>query len=160
MLYYPLFLKLQGEAVLVVGGGRVALRKCKKLVEAGARVTVVSPRILPEFEKLGVQVVAREFRPSDIESPKLIFAATNRREVNAEVKRCADARGIPVNVADCLEECSFLVPATLERGNVQIAVSTSGQNPRLAKQLRIHLEKLLAELDKESERVDHKHATS
>lgn len=143
MRYYPLFLDLHGRHVLVVGAGPVALRKCRALVDAGAKVTVVSPQALPEFDDLGVTLIHREFRPYDVRAQTLVFAATDQREVNAEVKRCADAQAIPVNVADSPEECTFVVPARVERGNLQIAISTSAEDPRLAKKLRIQLEALL-----------------
>lgn len=154
MRYYPVFLDMRGRHVLVVGAGPVSLRKCKALVESGAKVTVVSPEALAEFAALNVTMIHREFRCYDVESQALVFAATNRREVNAEVARCAAARGIPVNVADAPEECSFLVPARVQRGDLQIAISTSGEDPRLAKKLRIQLEALLEQAEQEQSGED------
>jgi siroheme synthase-like protein len=86
----------------------VALRKVKGLLEAGARVTVVAPEALPEFERLGVRLRKRRFRRSDLNGMALAFAATNDRKVNRVVALEAKRRGIPVNVADCPEECDFL----------------------------------------------------
>lgn len=129
--------------MLVVGAGAVALRKTKGLVEAGARVTVVAPRHLREFDKLPVRVVEREFRTGDLAGAALVFAATDDRLTNHRIAIAAKGRGIFANVADSAEECGFLVPARLSKAGVQIAVSTGGRNPRLSKQLREKLERLL-----------------
>lgn len=143
MIYYPVFFDLRGRPVLVVGAGKVALRKTRGLVEAGARVTVVAPRWEPEFERLPVTLVKRAFGERDVEGAFLVFAATDNREVNRAAGGAARARGIPANVADALPECDFLAPARVRRGNVQVAISTSGENPRLAAGLRRRIEEAL-----------------
>lgn len=135
-VYYPIFLDLTGRPVLVAGAGKVALRKTRGLVEAGARVTVVAPAFRPEFESMPVRRIRRGFRPSDLSGMSLAFTATDDREVNRRVAREAKRRGVPVNVADAPAECDFLVPARVRKGNLQIAVSTGGQSPRLAAALR------------------------
>ncbi len=129
--------------MLVVGAGRVALRKTRGLVEANARVTVVAPRCDPEFASLRVKVVPRRFRSSDVEGMALVFAATDDRKVNQRVGAAAKARGIFANVADAAEECDFVVPARVQRGIVQIAIATGGKDPRLSAELRRKLERLL-----------------
>jgi siroheme synthase-like protein len=144
--HYPIFLDLKNRPVLVVGGGRVALRKTKGLLEAGARVTVVSPESLPEFDQLVVRLVRlvrRKFRASDIPGNALVFAATNDRLTNHRVGDVARGKGIFANIVDSPEECDFLVPARVRQGNLQIAVSTGGQNPKLAAALRRTLEREL-----------------
>lgn len=144
-MYYPVFLDLRSQAVLVVGAGKVALRKVKGLVEAGARVTVVSPEVLADFEKLvGVKIVRRRFRAGDVAGRTLVFSATDDRQVNQAVARVAKRHGIPVNVADAPDECSFLVPARIQHGDLQVAISTSGRSPKLAVRLRKQIEALLA----------------
>ena len=100
MIYYPLFLDLNGKPVVVVGAGKVGLRKTKALLEAGARVTVVSPSCAAEFEALPVKLIRRAFRLSDIGDAYLAYAATNCREVNQRVAREAKRLRVPVNVAD------------------------------------------------------------
>jgi siroheme synthase-like protein len=140
---YPVFLDLAGRSVLVVGAGPVALRKTRGLLEAGARVTVVAPEWLPEFEPLAVRLEQRRFRISDLDGAFLVFAATNDRRVNRRIGDGAKRRGIPVNVADRAAECDFIVPARVRRGRLQAAVSTGGANPRLAARLRRELERLL-----------------
>lgn len=151
MVYYPVFLDLRGREVLVVGAGKVALRKVQGLVEAGAAVTVVSPAMLPEFEALPVRLIRRRFRRPDVKEQALVFAATDRREVNQVVGAVAVEKGIPVNVADAPEECRFLVPSRIRQGNVQIAISTSGRNPRLAVALRKRIEAAIAPSEEDQE---------
>jgi siroheme synthase-like protein len=141
--HYPIYLDLEGQPVLVVGAGKVALRKAKGLVDAGAQVTVVAPECLPEFEQLRVRLVRRRYRASDLSGARLIFAATNDRRVNQRIGEAAKARGIWVNVADAAAECSFIVPARLERGGIQLAISTGGVNPKLSAELRRKLEGIL-----------------
>ena len=146
MIYYPVFLNLEGLSVLVVGAGPVAVRKARGLVEAGARVTVVAPDGADgEMLKLNVQWAKRSFRSTDLRGKTLVFAATNSREVNAEIAVKCKSAGIWVNVADALEECGFLVPARVRDGNLQIAVTTGGEDPRMAKAMRERLESILGE---------------
>jgi siroheme synthase-like protein len=141
--YYPIFLDLAGKSVLVVGAGKVALRKTKGLLEAGAKVTVVAPAAEPGFAGLPVTLRRRQFRPADLHGAVLAFAATNDRRVNHAVMLTARHRGIPVNVADSRDECSFIVPARITRNNLQIAISTGGESPRLAAALRRKIEENL-----------------
>lgn len=142
-MYYPLFLDLRGRKVLVVGAGKVALRKTRGLLEAGAVVTVVSPEGEAEFASLAVEWKRRRFRASDVGGQALVFTATNDRAVNRKVGEAAAARGIWANVADAPEECDFLVPSRIRRGDLQVAVSTGGRSPRLAAGLRKRIEELL-----------------
>lgn len=143
MTHYPIFLDLRDLPVLVVGAGRVALRKARGLLEAGARVTVVAPAWAPEFDALPVRRLARRFRTTDLAGAALVFAATDDRATNRRVGAAAARRGIFANIADAAAECDFVVPARLQRGNVQVAVSTGGQNPRLSAALRRKLEAVL-----------------
>ena len=143
MKHYPVFLNLKDRPVLVVGAGKVALRKARGLVEAGARVTVVAPQWREEFASLPVRRVERRFRASDLAGHALVFAATNDRLTNHRIGAAARARGVFANVADCAAECDFIVPARVASGKVQIAVSTVGENPRLAAELRRKLEEIL-----------------
>jgi siroheme synthase-like protein len=139
--YYPVFLDLRDRPVVVIGGGRVARRKVQGLREAGARVRVIAPRIASRLR--ADALVRRRYRPGDLRGAVLAFAATGDRAVNHAVAREARRRRIPVNVADSAAECTFLVPARLRRGGLHIAISTSGQDPRLAKAVRRRLEALL-----------------
>ena len=141
--HYPIFLDLRGRRVLVAGAGKVALRKTRGLLEAGARVTVVAPHSEPEFKTLPVQLVARRVRAADLDGAVLAFAATDNRQANRRIALEAKRRGIFANVADAADECDFVVPARLQRGFVQIAIATSGRSPRISAKLRQKLEKIL-----------------
>ena len=143
MTHYPIFLDLRGRPVVVVGAGKVALRKTRGLVEAGARVTVVAPAWAPEFDALPVRRIARRFRSADLAGAALVFAATNDGRVNRRVALSARRRGVFANIADAAAECDFILPARLQRGPVHIAVSTGGQSPRLAADLRRKLDSIL-----------------
>jgi len=108
--------------VLVAGAGKVALRKTRGLLEAGARVTVIAPEWEPEFESLPVRLVRRRFRASDLGNHVLVFAATNDRRTNHRIGIAAKGKGVFANIADSAQECHFIVPARVERGHVQIAI--------------------------------------
>jgi len=137
---YPLFMDVSGSRCVVVGGGGVASRKARGLLESGARVIVVSPEVEPEIEAMDVTVERRPYRPGDLAGAALAFAATDRREVNAAVAREAKENGIPVNVADRPAEGDFALPSVLRRGGLQVAVSTGGASPTLARKIRNAME--------------------
>ncbi len=139
---YPIFLDLSGRRCVVVGGGEVAGRKARKLSQARARVVVISPEIGAELESVAVEVHRLLYAEGDLEGAFLAFAATDSREVNAAVAREAKERGIPVNVADKPSEGDFALPSTLRRGGLQVAVSTGGASPALARRIRHQLEVL------------------
>ncbi|MBV9454288.1 MAG: bifunctional precorrin-2 dehydrogenase/sirohydrochlorin ferrochelatase [Rubrobacter sp.] len=125
---------------MVVGGGKVANRKARKLLQARAEVVVIAPEIEPELESVAAEVRRRPYTEGDLEGALLVFAATNRREMNAAVAREARERGIPVNVADEPAGGDFALPSTLRRGRLQVAVSTGGASPALALSIRQKLE--------------------
>ncbi|RYU59981.1 uroporphyrinogen-III C-methyltransferase [Methylolobus aquaticus] len=147
MQYLPIFVKVTGETCLVVGGGEVASRKIATLLRAGARVTVVSPELVPVVAELvtrGLIVhVAKPFEPDDLEEVALVVSATGVRAVNEAVVAAARERGIACNVVDCPELCTFIFPAIVDRSPVIIAVSTGGASPVLARLVRAQLETLL-----------------
>ena len=124
----------------MVGGGSVATRKARKLLQAGAEVVVISPEIRPELLGLEVEVYDRAYEYGDLAGAALAFAATDSREVNAAVAREAKKRGVRINVADRPSEGDFAVPSTLRRGGLQVAVSTGGASPVLARRIRNELE--------------------
>jgi len=144
MKYLPVFMKLSGRPALVVGGGSVAARKVSLLRRAGADVTLVAPVLCSELEKLeqsnGFRLLRRDFQDEDISEVVLIIAATNDRSVNQRIYDLAQTRHIPVNVVDSPDQCSFIMPSIIDRSPVQIAVSTGGASPVLARLLRAKLE--------------------
>jgi precorrin-2 dehydrogenase/sirohydrochlorin ferrochelatase len=141
--HYPVFLDLKDRPVLVVGAGKVALRKTRGLLEAGARVTVIAPDWESDFETLPVRLVPRRFRASDLGNAVLVFAATNDRLTNHRIGIAAKGKGVFANIADSAEECHFIVPARVQRGSVHVAISTGGENPRLSAELRKKLDEIL-----------------
>ncbi len=144
MNFLPVFLRLADKRCLVVGGGAIALRKAEHLLRAGSRVRLVAPEIDPRLRELAgerdLEIVEREFVPTDLDGVACVIAATDVDSVNAEVSRLAQARELPVNVVDNPALCSFIMPAMIDRSPVQIAISTGGQSPVLARLLRARLE--------------------
>ncbi|WP_325229009.1 siroheme synthase family protein, partial [Oscillibacter sp.] len=133
MGYFPFFVDLEGWEGLVVGGGAVAARKIEKLLPYGPRLTVAAPEILPEIEALpGLTLVRRAFEPSMLEGKRFVIAAADSREVNREIAALCRERGVPVNVVDDKEACTFLFPALVKRGDLTLGVSTAGASPSAA----------------------------
>ncbi|MFM7872109.1 MAG: bifunctional precorrin-2 dehydrogenase/sirohydrochlorin ferrochelatase [Actinomycetota bacterium] len=140
---FPVNLNLAGRAVLVVGGGRIALRKTSQLLVAGASVTVVAPEILEDFDTLGLDLVRRPFRDSDLDGKRLVVTATGVRSVDQAVFDGAEQRGIWVNSADDPERCTFTLPAVVRRGSLLITTSTAGASPALSSYLRNQLDRCI-----------------
>lgn len=140
MSLLPVFLKVAGRLCLVVGAGRVAADKIATLRKAGLRLRVVAPRVTGEIRALAaaqaLELDERPFAASDLEGVTLAIAATDVPAVNAEVYRLAGERGILANSVDDIPNCDFFFGSIVERGALQIAISTSGQSPALAQQLR------------------------
>lgn len=126
---------------MIIGGGAVANRKARKLLLARAEVVVISPEVRPEIESMALEVKRRPYKEGDLEGAYLAFTATDSRKVNSEVALEARERGVFVNVADRPSEGSFALPSTMRRGELQIAVSTGGASPALARSIREELEK-------------------
>jgi len=140
--YFPIFVQMAGRRALVIGGGRVAYRKCRDLLAVGAKVVAVSPVFCSPLERLStVDRRERAFRVTDVRGSALVVAATDSREVNERAAAEANRLGIPVNVVDVPDLCTFIVPAVLRRGPVTVAVSTSGASPALARELRNRIDK-------------------
>jgi len=147
MDFLPIYLDIKLRRCLVVGGGEVAQRKIKLLLEAGGCVTVVSPVITAEVDKLAknqsVSLIRATFEEAHMDDARLVIAATDDVEVNARVSRLAQESGIPVNVVDAPELCSFIMPSIIDRSPVLVAVSSGGSSPVLARLLRARLETLI-----------------
>lgn len=140
MRYYPLFLDIAGKACVVVGGGAVAERKVSSLLKAGARVTVISPRLTKGLSSMvrsgSVSHLGRNYRAGDLDGAALVVSASGSRAVNARVAGDAEANGVPVNVVDDPALSTFIVPSMVARGPLTFAVSTSGECPAYARTLR------------------------
>jgi precorrin-2 dehydrogenase/sirohydrochlorin ferrochelatase len=141
---FPIYIKLEGRPCLVVGGGMVAESKVQSLLAAGARVTLVSPKAtatLADLARLSSIVwFIREFETNDLDGVYLVIAATSKDEVNELVYHEADRRDILCNAVDQPLRCHFYFPAVLQRGALQIAISTAGLSPALAQRIRKELE--------------------
>ena len=137
---FPVNLNLIGRRVLVVGAGRVALRKTEQLLAAGADVVVVAPDVVDGFHGLPVSVHQRRFEIDDLDGVRLVITATGVREVDQTIFDECEARGIWVNSADDPDRCTFTLPATVRRGELLVTVSTAGSSPALSSYLRRRLE--------------------
>jgi len=141
--YFPVFLKLAGEPVLVVGGGEVALRKVRLLRRAQARIRLVARELHPELAALGVTAAAAAFEPGHLAGCRLVVAATDDAALNARVAQAARERGIPVNVVDDEAASTWVSGAIVDRAPVLVAISSGGGAPVLARRLRERIEALL-----------------
>jgi uroporphyrin-III C-methyltransferase / precorrin-2 dehydrogenase / sirohydrochlorin ferrochelatase len=141
---YPVFLRLEGRRVVLVGGGRVAAGKLGGLLAAGAQVTVIAPHIRPELEQPGATLFRRPFAPADLDGASFVVAAAPP-EVNRAVAAAAEPRGLFVNAVDDAESASALLGGVVRRGGATVAVSTGGRAPALAGLLREALEAVLPE---------------
>jgi len=142
--YYPVFMNVKGKKCVVIGGGQVALRKVRILLEHGADVEVISPDLYPELAELAergeIRALTREYQAGDLENAFVAIAAINNNEINQRVVVEARRRAVLVNVVDDAEKSDFIVPSYLRRGDVAIAVSTGGKSPALARKIRSRLE--------------------
>lgn len=147
MDYFPIFLKLQDAACLVVGGGDVALRKVRLLKAAGARLTVVAPEVTDELALMAkrgeLQWLPGYFADEMVSGMRLVIAATDQRTVNQQVSHVAQQHNIPVNVVDDPEISSYITPAIIDRSPLVIAVSSGGSVPVLARLVRARLESII-----------------
>jgi siroheme synthase-like protein len=145
MSLLPIFVKLRDRLVLVVGGGAIAEGKIEGLFAAEARIRVVAPQVTPAIARWiaqgKIEWQAKAFAPGDLEGSYLVIAATSAPGVNEAVFAEADARGILCNAVDDIEHCHFYYGSVVQRGDLQIAISTNGKSPALAQRLRLRLEK-------------------
>jgi precorrin-2 dehydrogenase / sirohydrochlorin ferrochelatase len=148
-VYYPVFLDITDKICLVVGGGKVAERKAAMLLQFNARVVVVSPvmtKMLLKFgEEAKIEYFQRSYTAQDLDNAALIFACTNNSAMNNKIKREAARKNIPVNVVDAPDVCDFIVPSIIRKGELTIAISTSGELPLLSKKLRQKIEEVVTD---------------
>lgn len=146
---YPIFLELEGKTVLVVGGGRVAQRKVLTLMEYGARICIISDKLTDKLKSLvddgEILNLGGEFRENHLKGAFLVVAATNDKRLNHRIGEIAKKKEILVNAVDQPPDCNFFVPSIIKRGDLQIAISTSGKSPALAKKIRQGLEEQFGE---------------
>lgn len=144
MSYFPMYIELKNASCLVVGGGQVAVRKVEVLLDFGAQVRVVAPKIDERLKNNPqIQCVAREFGVRDIEGMALVVAATGQGALNHEISLLCKKQRIPVNAVDQKEDCTFIFPSYVKRGEVTAAVTTGGASPTLARYLKNQLEHVI-----------------
>ncbi|MDY6935065.1 MAG: bifunctional precorrin-2 dehydrogenase/sirohydrochlorin ferrochelatase [Spirochaetota bacterium] len=141
-MLYPIYLNIGNKLVAIIGGGEVAFRKAKDLIEAGARVRIISPTIHEGIIELknsnieSINLIQREYSQGDLEGAILVFAATNDQNINRQVFNEAEGKNIFINSVDDPPNCSFFVPSMVRRGDFILSVSTSGASPAMAAKLR------------------------
>jgi precorrin-2 dehydrogenase/sirohydrochlorin ferrochelatase len=142
---YPMFLNISGKRCVVIGGGQVARRKVRTLLEHGASVEVISPDLCPELNKLvetgEVKVLRRRYQAGDLPGAFLVIAASDDSEINRQVVKEAKGKSVLVNAVDDPENSDFIAPSSVRRGDMTIAISTTGRSPALARKIRTRLEK-------------------
>jgi siroheme synthase-like protein len=141
---FPIFVKLEGRLTVVVGGGNIAEAKIPGVLAAGARIRLIAPSItaqIAEWVRFGkIDWLPKRFEAADLNGAFLVIAATSAPGVNEAVFREAEARGVLCNAVDDIEHCHFYYGAVVQRGDLQIAISTNGRSPALAQRLRRELE--------------------
>ena len=148
MRYFPLFQRVyRQDRIVIFGGGKTALAKAETLLALDIVPEIIAPKILPELalriQEEGGKIHDKSYDPAQIKSAKLIIAATNNAQVNTAIAKNAKAAHIPVNVVDQPALCDFIFPAFLRRGNLQIAISSSGINPTLVRLIKRRIEQIL-----------------
>ncbi len=145
----PIMLRVAGKKCVVVGGGEVAAQKVKQLIECSASVVVVSPTLCDELKEMAnqgrIQWLPMRYEPSVLDGAFLVFACTQDAEVNRRVFCDCEARKVWCNVADVPELCNFIMPSILRRGDLVVAVSTSGNSPAFARKVRLFLEDIIGD---------------
>lgn len=145
--YYPIFIDVEDREVVIIGGGNVCARKAETMMRYGAKVTVVSPEFTDEIEARArdgrIRIQRKEYEESDLEGASIVIASTDDECVNGRIARDCRRRRIPVNVVDVTHLCEFIVPAIVEKGSIQLAVSTGGKSPALARTLKEDLQRLV-----------------
>jgi len=149
MRYYPVYLDIKDRDCLVIGGGSVGTRKVMTLLACGAKVTVVSIDATEKLKELSdsgvIQLKERDFQTADLDDRFLVIGATDNQKLNFNIHAEAERRGLLCNIADRPKACNFILPSIVNRGDLIIAISTSGKSPAFAKKLRQHLEKEFGE---------------
>lgn len=147
--YYPVFLNISGKRCVVVGGGQVALRKVRALLEHRANIEVISPDPCSELIELAedgqIRVFRRHYQPGDLRKAFTAIAATDNSDINLQVVKEARRKAVLVNVVDDAENSDFILPSYLRRGDVTVAISTAGRSPALARKIRTRLEKVFGD---------------
>ena len=144
----PVFVRLRGQRVLLVGGGTMATLRARQYLKAGARLTVVSPEVSPQLRRLArtraLTWVRRDFASRDVSRKYfMVVGATDDARVQAAISKAAESKGLLYNVVDAPAHCNFITPAVVERGDLKIAICTLGRSPALSGLLRKEIDSAL-----------------
>jgi precorrin-2 dehydrogenase / sirohydrochlorin ferrochelatase len=143
--YYPVYIQLREQPCVVIGGGKIAEGKVEGLMAVQAKVTVISPNLTPRLLELAEQnqitFISRVYQPGDLTGAFVVICATDQAEINHQVWQEATANRQLVNVVDDTPRCNFIAPSILRKGDLTIAISTSGKAPALAVRLKEHLQR-------------------
>lgn len=144
MAYFPFFVDIKNKNCLVVGGGKVALRKIEKLVPFGPIIKVVSPEVCNEISNMkDLTIEFRKFNDGDIDGADFVISATDDKQLNCHIYDLCSKKSILVNTVDDKENCSFIFPALVNKDNITAAVSTGGKSPLTASYIRKRIESII-----------------
>lgn len=138
MPYFPMFIDIENKECVIIGAGLVAFRKVEALLEFGAKITVIARKVCREIYALEdkIHIHQKDYETTDIEQAYLVIAATNDTILNARISKEAKCRKIPVNVVDVMEECTFIFPAFIKRGDIAIGITSSGKSPLISQKIK------------------------
>ena len=144
MPYFPFFIDIENKPCLIVGGGKIALHKIKKLLPFSPDITVVSADFCSEIAHMeNLKLIKRNFKANDTEGMSIVIAATDDESVNSEVSEICKEKNILCNVVDSPEDCGFFFPALAQCGDITVGVSTSGKSPLMASYIRRQVQKII-----------------
>ena len=151
MAYFPVFLDIKDKKIIVVGGGNIALHKIKVLQQFDANIVIISPHIHEEIINIAnsnsrnIVILRREFQDDDIQNAAFVIAATDGQALNSHISAICQEQDILVNVVDVKNECTFLFPAIVKKGELVITISTGGNSPALAAKIKKEIDAAIPE---------------
>ena len=156
--FFPMFVDLSDKNIIVIGGGNIATRRVKTLLQFTRNIKVIAPRMTQELMELGkagkIEALMRPIKRSDFSFAYMVLAATNDWKVNDEIYRVCKEEGIYVNVADNKEKCDFYFPGVYVEDEIVIGITASGQDHKKARKLRLAIEQTLEEMTGENKDGD------
>lgn len=144
MAYFPFYVELKDVSVLIVGGGKVALHKVKRIVDYGPKIKVVAKKVDERIKNIpGVEWEERAFEDSDVEGVRFVIAAAGDKELDEHITKLCNEKGILINVVDVKDKCDFIFPSVVSRGKLEIGISSSGASPRITTLLAKKIDDIL-----------------
>ena len=149
MGYFPFYIDIENKKCIIVGGGRIALHKLKKIIPFNPEITIIAPKICDEIKNSGVKIEQRKFVDNDIKNAFLVISATDDEKLNEHIFELCKAENILVNTVDDKEKCGFIFPSIIKKDDITVGITTSGQSPLYAKYLREKIEDLFENINPE-----------